>query len=252
MKNITVDRKYNSPFATQLREALKLRGMSQAGLAKEAKMSEQTISYYANGERLPNTDVLIRLAKVLKVSADYLLGLQDIASPNTDIQAIHNKTGLSELAISYLIDSNWRINDPNLTSAAFDSETDAYIAEEFLCFFNYIIEDFDYDLITNIIKYCNTSIKISKANKLKDKLLNHAQETFDNPVLKDFFDCISISDGKISITVNPEEAQFAMLGYIAELFKELIKKYAKYKRDNFNATLRTESIKYNGDTSDNK
>ena len=102
MKNTTVDGKYKSTFATQLREALKLRGMSQANLAKEAKMSEQTISYYANGERQPNTDVLIKLSKALNVSADYLLGLQDIKSNDLTIIDIHNKLGLSEETIAKL------------------------------------------------------------------------------------------------------------------------------------------------------
>ena len=53
------------------------RGLTQRMLATLKGTTEVSISRWANGSRLPNTDALYRLCKALDVSADYLLGLSD-------------------------------------------------------------------------------------------------------------------------------------------------------------------------------
>ena len=63
-------------FADRLCNAIKERQFTQIKLAKLSGLSAQTISYYCNGERLPNTDILKQLATALNVSADYLLGIE--------------------------------------------------------------------------------------------------------------------------------------------------------------------------------
>lgn len=89
----------NDIFATRLREIMRARGENQTTLAAKTNMQRQTISLYRNGQSKPDTDRLAALAMVLGVSTDWLLGLSDVASPDLDIKAICQKTGLSETAV---------------------------------------------------------------------------------------------------------------------------------------------------------
>ena len=53
------------------------KGMTQVKLAMEAEVSQQSITYYESGTRVPSLDVAQRLAKVLGCSIDYLIGNDD-------------------------------------------------------------------------------------------------------------------------------------------------------------------------------
>ena len=61
-------------FKTRLREARSLRGMNQAQLAEKAQLPASSISHFEAGSRKPSFDNLRRLATVLNVTTDYLLG----------------------------------------------------------------------------------------------------------------------------------------------------------------------------------
>jgi len=66
-----------------LREAANL---TQEALAAEIESSEPQIWRYENADSNPRADVLVRLAGFFSVSVDYLLGLTDNPSQNTDSQ----------------------------------------------------------------------------------------------------------------------------------------------------------------------
>lgn len=53
--------------------ARKNRGLSQRQLARLVNVEPNTISMYENSSRKPSTDVVIKLARTLHVSTDYLL-----------------------------------------------------------------------------------------------------------------------------------------------------------------------------------
>lgn len=58
-------------------KALRLReNMTQAQLAQKLRLTKSVISAYETGLRLPSYDVLIHIAKIFKVSTDYLLGME--------------------------------------------------------------------------------------------------------------------------------------------------------------------------------
>ena len=57
-----------------LREARKERGLKQTELANKIHVSVQTISGYETGYAQPPIDILIKIADVLEVTTDYLLG----------------------------------------------------------------------------------------------------------------------------------------------------------------------------------
>lgn len=58
-------------------KALRIREtMTQAQLAQKLGLTKSVISAYETGLRLPSYDVLIHIAKIFKVSTDYLLGME--------------------------------------------------------------------------------------------------------------------------------------------------------------------------------
>ena len=55
----------------------KEKGLSQEELADKLAVSRQAISKWERGESLPDTDNLIRLAKLYGVSIDEIVGIKD-------------------------------------------------------------------------------------------------------------------------------------------------------------------------------
>lgn len=94
--------KYNSVFATRLRELMTAREVTMTALANALGISRQAVSQYQDGSTQPNMQKLIEIAKYFNVSTDWLLGLTDIKSANTNIKAITEYTSLSEVSINLL------------------------------------------------------------------------------------------------------------------------------------------------------
>ena len=62
-------------FGRKLKELRTQSGMTQAHLAARVGVTKSVVSFYELQERTPSPDVLIKLARIFHVSADYLLGL---------------------------------------------------------------------------------------------------------------------------------------------------------------------------------
>lgn len=78
------------------------KNMLQKELAEILGVPANTISYFASGERMPNTKQIIEISKHLNVSADYILGISDVKSLNETIQGVNRLTGLAEETIAKL------------------------------------------------------------------------------------------------------------------------------------------------------
>jgi len=61
-----------------IRQLRKERRLSQTELAQEIFTTQDTISLWELGKSLPDAMSIIKLAKFFGVSADYLLGLEDL------------------------------------------------------------------------------------------------------------------------------------------------------------------------------
>ena len=87
------------------RERLKelMGDMSITEFAGKIGLSRQTMGFYLNGDRIPDSETLIQICKTCNVSADYLLGLSKVRSPEMKIQGIVAATGLSEENVNFLI-----------------------------------------------------------------------------------------------------------------------------------------------------
>ena len=72
-------------FATILREHIKSRGINQKWLADEASTTEPTISRYLKGVNQPEINIMVRIAKALNVSVDFLCGLTNLPSPKESL-----------------------------------------------------------------------------------------------------------------------------------------------------------------------
>ena len=60
---------------TRINKILQKKKISQVEFAKALGLSESAISRYLSGERQISIVLLVRIAKLLEVSADYLLGI---------------------------------------------------------------------------------------------------------------------------------------------------------------------------------
>lgn len=56
-----------------LKEIRKQKGLSQLKVAMDISISREALSYYENGKRSPDLDMLVRLSRYFNVSIDYLI-----------------------------------------------------------------------------------------------------------------------------------------------------------------------------------
>ena len=93
-------------IAQRINSALAMRHKKQKELAKAIGVTDNTISYFCSGNRTPNLQQIVAIAKALDVSTDYLLGKADLGNSTADeqLRMISEYTGLSNKAVSRLHD----------------------------------------------------------------------------------------------------------------------------------------------------
>lgn len=126
----------NGVFPKRLKEIMKKRGENQTSLAKKiteqyVTIQRQTISLYMNGQSKPDTERLTTIAKVLDVSADWLLGLSDVQSMDGEVKQVCKYTGLSQTAVERLHQIATTGNTPNMVIAFLDSFLGGIYLKEF-------------------------------------------------------------------------------------------------------------------------
>lgn len=82
------------------------RGLTQEELSKVLGIRRDKLAKWEAGLITIKIQDVISVANVLNVTSDYLLGLQDVMSMDSDIQSISNYTGLDEYAINKLHENN--------------------------------------------------------------------------------------------------------------------------------------------------
>lgn len=76
--------------------------LNTTDFANRVGISRQTMGFYLNGDRIPDSLTVAQICKNCKVSANWLLGLTETRSPDTGIEAIVQYTGLSEANVNCL------------------------------------------------------------------------------------------------------------------------------------------------------
>lgn len=60
-----------------LKKARKKKGLSQLKVALDLSITREALSYYENGKRSPDVDMLVMLARYFGVSVDYIIFGED-------------------------------------------------------------------------------------------------------------------------------------------------------------------------------
>lgn len=81
-------------FSERIKELRISMGLNQVEFAKKLNVTKQSISNWENGNIQPSIDMLVRIANVFSVSADYLLGL--------DMRSTIDVSNLSEKQKSHI------------------------------------------------------------------------------------------------------------------------------------------------------
>ena len=71
-------------LADRIKQSRKMLGMTQGELGKKVGVSDVTILRWERGERVPNASFLPKLAEELKVSVEYLMGVEN-TTDKTDV-----------------------------------------------------------------------------------------------------------------------------------------------------------------------
>jgi transcriptional regulator with XRE-family HTH domain len=164
-----VSEKTMRTIGQRINAALAIKTTQQKELAEKLNITDNTVSFWCRGKRTPNSEQLIQIAKILGVSADFLLGLSDAPTSDKDLQFISDFTGLSINAIKKL---------PKIT-------------EKFLKLFNtqYLIDDlltgnYLYDIINCFNEY--VIVKNKNENIIKEVVNIINQTPFKSNINKDY------------------------------------------------------------------
>lgn len=114
--------KYDTPFALRFKVLREKLGASQSEMAERLGISQQSVSFYEKGERLPDYYVLNRICNETGCSIRYLFGYQESMSDYNDDW--HKDLGLSDEALHFirvLPDKEKEILDNLLNSTAFEA-----------------------------------------------------------------------------------------------------------------------------------
>ena len=79
----------NEETARRLRSVMREKGLSQQELANKSGVTKSSISHYVNGKTIPDNFQAYKLAKVLDVAPEWLMGVDDlnfIVVENTPLQ----------------------------------------------------------------------------------------------------------------------------------------------------------------------
>lgn len=89
-------------FGMRLKSLRLERGLTIEKFANEIGISKSSVGYYENQNRAPDIVVVGKMADVLDVSVDYLIGLSNARMQEPKLKSICDKTGLSDKSILML------------------------------------------------------------------------------------------------------------------------------------------------------
>lgn len=89
-------------FGKRLKELRKANGYTIERFADMVGISKSTLGYYENDKRMPDIEILARIADTLNVNADYLIGRTNTTALKGKMKTVCEFTGLSDCAVEYL------------------------------------------------------------------------------------------------------------------------------------------------------
>jgi len=89
-------------FGKRLKELRKANGYTIEQFADLVGISKSTLGYYENDKRMPDIEILARIADTLNVNADYLIGRTNTTAQKGKMKTVCEFTGLSDRTAEYL------------------------------------------------------------------------------------------------------------------------------------------------------
>lgn len=179
-------------FSERLKKLRNEKRLSQKELAKELKMSQQTIAKWENNQSTPNPEMIVKIADFFDISTDYLLGRtnEDISIDKIPKQKIRNfnynrlqelvknkDSSLEELA--ELLHTNKYEIAMYLSGIKCPQEKDLYSLSEY---FNHPIELEESDFIKSDKKNLIKQIEIPKGKTYI--IINEEEKELIESILK--------------------------------------------------------------------
>lgn len=176
-------------FDAILKKLRKDRNATQKEVSQAIGADQQTLRRYESGERKPDTEMLLRIAKYYNVSADYLLGLSENSTVEPDMKAAVKCTGLSEKSIEKLkgithfeFDNSVNTENANIIDMFIQSNYFENLISLLLTLYNCSAEGGDIESSKNIEEYTNIgcsniACKLARSD-LKD-IMTYICDEFD-------------------------------------------------------------------------
>ena len=89
-------------FGKRLKELRKAKSYTIEQFTDMVGISKSTLGYYENDKRMPDIEILARIADTLNVNADYLIGRTNTTAQKGKMKTVCEFTGLSDNAAEYL------------------------------------------------------------------------------------------------------------------------------------------------------
>lgn len=89
-------------LSNRLKSLIEKNSVSIQRMGKDIGIAPGAISNYQNDKAEPGANAIYKICDYMGVTSDYLLGLCDVPTTDTTIQAICNHTGLSDDFASWL------------------------------------------------------------------------------------------------------------------------------------------------------
>lgn len=90
-------------FPSRLRQLMEENHTTQTILGDAIDVTRQAIGNYTSGQSSPDWQRLAKIARFFNVSVDWLIGVTDIRSVDTNLQSVCSYTGLSETTVTNLM-----------------------------------------------------------------------------------------------------------------------------------------------------
>ena len=210
--------------------------VTRADLAEYLGVSAVAIGQYYNGDALPSMDNLIKISKYFNVSTDYLLGLTDVKTTDTDLKAICEFTGL----------------DPRAVEVLHLARPLRYFS---MCIYDILINSNMFDLLAKYISTESISrfIQLKYFDLFRDNEFNPercAKEPMYNPYTASKFSEEELTDPNLNPFVGTDKKLYPYIyAYKAELDDNL--NYLKFKAvSTAYAILNNVSVRYNTECGD--
>lgn len=93
---------YGEVFSARLKELRQESGLTIEAFANEVGVSKSSVGYYENQNRLPDLATAARMAEVLGVTTDYLVGRSNARTQTPKLRNICDYVGLSDKSVEML------------------------------------------------------------------------------------------------------------------------------------------------------